>query len=403
VEVDQAADARKALARVFREEAGILTGALVRILGDFGVAEELVQDALVVALQRWPIDGVPRKPGAWLMTTARHLALNRLYRGARLAEKLASWTEDAGDVEADDRLRLLFVCCHPALGRDAQVALTLRAVCGLTTGEIAHAFLSKESAVAQRIVRARRKIVEARIPYRMPADDELAPRLHEALTVLYLMFNEGYLASGGPSMRRDLSEDATWLASLVGDLLPNEPEVEGLLALMKFHLSRADARFDGGELVLLQHQDRSRWRRALIDEAGGLLAKAAAAKRVGPFQVEAAIAAVHSEAPRFESTDWRQIVALYDLLLTLADSPVVGLNRAIALRWVAGPEAALKEVDALASALDGYHLFHATRGGLLVEIGQRELARAAHARALSLTKNEAERSLIQRRLFPREV
>ncbi|HEU5368604.1 MAG TPA: DUF6596 domain-containing protein [Ktedonobacterales bacterium] len=326
-----------ALAAVFREEAGRLTAALVRILGDFDVAEEIVQDTLVVALERWPIDGIPDKPGAWLMTVAKRRALNRLSRDATYCAKLAL-LEQPTSHEPDDRLRLMFTCCHPALSRAAQVALTSRAICGFTTAEIAHAFLTSEATVAQRLVRARRKIVAANIPYRMPSDDEMEARLNEVLAVLYLMFNEGYLTSGGPTpSRRDLAEDAAWLAALVVRLLPCEPEPLGLLALMRLHLARADARFTpAGELVLLPDQDRSRWNRAMIQEAAALIEQAAAARRLGPYQVEAAIVACHAEAESWSATDWRQIVVLYDILLTMTPSPVVRLNQAIAVWQVEG-------------------------------------------------------------------
>jgi len=338
---------------VSREEAGRLTASLVRILGDFAVAEEIVQDALLAALERWPTDGIPRRPGAWLMTVARRKALNQLSRDARYRERLAELHASPAR-EPDDRLRLMFTCCHPALSREAQVALTLRAVCGFTTPEIAHAFLASEAAVAQRIVRARRKIVVAGIPYRLPSDDELDERLGEVLAVLYLMFNEGYLASGGPvPMRRDLAEDAAWLAALLVRLLPGEPEPLGLLALMKLHLARAGARFTAaGELILLQEQDRSRCDGALIAEAVHLIEQAGAIRRPGPYQVEAAIVACHAEAPSWAATDWPQIAILYDLLLRMTPTPVVRLNRAVALWQVAGPEAALAEVNALAADLD---------------------------------------------------
>jgi len=357
-----------ALTAVFREEAGRLTAALVRILGDFDVAEEIVQDALLVALERWPVDGIPERPGAWLL---------------------------------DDRLRLMFTCCHPALSRAAQVALTLRAVCGFTTAEIAHAFLAAETAVAQRIVRARRKIVAARIPYRTPSEDELDERLGEVLAVLYLMFNEGYLASGGDvPARRDLAEDAAWLTSLVARSLSGEPEPLGLLALMHLHLARAEARFTStGELVLLQDQDRTLWDQAMIAEGIALIKQAAALGRPGPYQVEAAIIACHAEAESWASTDWRQIVLLYDLLLLMMPSPVVRLNRAVAVRQVEGPEAALAEVNALARDLENYHLFHAIRGELLLELNEREQAQASALRALELTRNRAEQSLLTRRLL----
>ena len=390
----------EAVAEVFRAEAGHLTTSLVRILGDFDLAEEIVQDTLLIALERWPVEGIPRRPGAWLHTVARRLAINRLHRDARYRDKLALLAAPSGRREPDDRLRLIFTCCHPALGREAQVALTLRAVGGLTTTEIAHALVMSEAAVAQRIVRARRKIVQAGIPYQVPSDDVIPERLNEVLTVLYLVFNEGHLASGGATpMRRDLVDDAIWLTQLVCRLLPREPEPMGLLALMKLHSARAASRFDSaGNLVLLRDQDRSLWDGRMIADAIGLIEGAAALRRPGPFQLEAAIAACHAEAVSFDSTDWPQILALYDMLLGLAPSAVARLNRAIALRMVRGPEAALAEVDRLARELDGYYLFHATRGELLSELGSREQARAAQLRALELTDNVAERSLLARRL-----
>jgi RNA polymerase sigma factor (sigma-70 family) len=394
------AETHDALAAVFREEAGHLTAALVRILGNFDVAEEIVQDALLLALEHWPLEGIPERPGAWLLTVARRRALNHLSRDARYRAKLEQ-LEQPVSREPDDRLRLMFTCCHPALSRAAQVALTLRAVCGFTTAEIAHAFLISETAVAQRLVRARRKIVAAHIPYRMPTGDGLDQRLSEVLAVLYLMFNEGYLASSGATpARRDLAEDAAWLAALLVRLLPGEPEPLGLLALMRLHLARTEARFtSSGELVLLVDQDRSRWDRSMIAQAVSLIEQAAARGRPGPYQLEAAIAACHAEAESWAATDWQQIVVLYDLLLHMTPSPVVRLNRAVALRQVAGPEAALAEVDALARDLDNYHLFHAIRGELLLELSYREQARAASLRALELTHNRAEQSLLARRLL----
>jgi RNA polymerase sigma factor (sigma-70 family) len=386
---------------VFREEAGLLTASLVRLLGDFDVAEEIVQDTLLLALERWRRDGLPDRPGAWLATAARHRAIDRLRRDARFRQKLALLeAEPGGGEESDDRLRLIFTCCHPALSPRARVVLTLRAVCGFTTAEIAGAFLLSEAAVAQQIHRARRKIVEAGIPYRVPEPDELAERLDAVLAVLYLMFNEGYLSSGGGvPARRDLAEDAAWLASLLTRLLPAEPEPLGLLALMRLHLARAATRFDAaGDLVLIADQDRSRWDHEAIAAAIRLVEQAGAMRRPGPYQLQAAIAACHAEAPSWAATDWRQIVVLYDLLLRMSPSPVVRLNRAVALRWVAGSEAALAEVDALAGALDGYHLFHAARAELLEELGRGEEARAAEVRALCLTANRAERALLERRL-----
>jgi predicted RNA polymerase sigma factor len=390
-----------ALAAVFRDEAGRLTGSLVRLLGDFDVAEETVQDTLLLALERWRRDGIPDRPGAWLSTTARRKAIDRLRRDASYRQKLALLEADPGPAaEPDDRLRLIFTCCHPSLSAEAQVGLTLRAVCGFTSREIAAAFLTTEAAVAQRIARGRRKIVQAGIPYRVPAAEQMAERLDQVLAVLYLMFNEGYLSgTAGAPARRDLAEDAAWLAALLARQLPAEPEALGLLALMRLHLARAAARFDGAcELVLLPDQDRARWDRPGIAEAVRLIERAGAMGRPGPYQLQAAIAACHAEAPSWAETDWPQIVVLYDLLLRMAPSPVVRLNRAVALSRVAGPSVALAEVDALAPQLDGYHLFHATRAELLFELGRREQSRAAEVRAIGLTANRAERALLERRL-----
>ena len=388
---------------MFREEAGRLTAALVRTLGDFDLAEELVQEALLEAVAHWPREGIPEKPGAWLLTTARRKAVDQLRRQARFRDKLAQ-LEGAlmrdDTAEGDDRLRLIFTCCHPALSREAQVALTLRAVAGLTTIEIARAFITSEATIAQRIVRAKRKIVEAKIPYRIPAERDIDERLEEVLGVLYLMFNEGYLATAGErASRRDLAEDAAWLAGLMVRLMPEEPEALGLLALMRLHLARAEARFDGaGNIVLLQDQDRARWDQERIGSAMILLQRAATLRRSGPYQLQAAIAACHAEACAWEDTDWRQIVALYDALLELLPSPVVQLNRAIARRYLDGAGAALPEVDALAEALDNYYLFHATRAELLRDLEREPEARAALARALELTANPAERALLRKRL-----
>jgi len=363
------------------------------------MVEEIVQDAVLLALQHWPTRGIPRRPGAWLLAVSRRLATNRLAREANYQAKLTQ-VERPEPHEPDDRLRLIFTCCHPALARDAQIALTLRTICGLTTPEIASALVTSEASVQQRIVRARRKIADAGIPYAVPPDEGLPERLDEVLAVLYLTFNEGHLASQpGPAFRPDVADDAHWLATLVARLLPGQAEPLGLVALMKLHLARASARFDArGEIVLLRDQDRSLWNRSLITEAVAMIERAAALRRPGPYQVEAAIAACHGEAPSYTATDWAQIVALYDLLLHLAPSPVVRLHRAVALREVAGPEAALSEVDAVSGALDGYHLFHAVRGELLVELGRLELARAAQRRALGIARNPAERSLLVARL-----
>ncbi|HYW23510.1 MAG TPA: DUF6596 domain-containing protein [Terriglobales bacterium] len=394
-------DAEVAVSRVFREEAGRLIGSLVGRVGDFDLAEELVQDAIVEALEHWPVTGVPANPGGWLLLTARRKALDRVRRSARLAEKLRLIAASEAPLEeSDDRLRLIFTCCHPALAREAQVALTLRAVAGLTTAEIAHAFLAQESAVAQRIVRAKRKIVSAGVAYRVPAPAELAERLDEVLAVLYLMFNEGYLASSGPAPTRPrLAEDAEWLCGLLVNQMPREPEPLGLLALTRLNRARARARLDAqGGLVLLQDQDRSLWDGAMIAEAGALIERAALMRRPGPYQLEAAIAAVHAESPSWAATDWCEIAGLYGLLLRHRDTAVVRLNLAIALSHVEGPERSLGLLDELSDALDGYHLFHATRGDLLHRLGRQEEARSAHRRALELTANPAERSLLVRKL-----
>jgi len=337
------------------------------------------------------------------MTTARRRAIDILRRDKRYHEKLALLERSDSrpdSAEADDRLRLIFTCCHPALSNEAQVALTLRAVVGFTTAEIASAFLVSEATVAQRMVRAKRKIVEARIPYRMPEGNEVAERLDGVLSVLYLMFNEGYLSRGSQvATRRDVAQDALWLAQLVSQLMPGQAEVKGLLALMKLTLARSRARFDeSGEMVLLPHQDRTLWDHAAITEAVALLEQAGAMGATGPYQLQAAIAAIHSESKSWDDTDWRQIVLLYDALLNLSDSPVVRLNRAVALSHLAGPEVALGEVNDLAISLGDYHLFHSARADLLDRIGERGLAREALLRALELTRNPAERALIDRKL-----
>ena len=393
----------EAVAAVFREEAGRLTGALVRVLGNFDLAEEVVQDSLVTALEKWPEQGIPDNPGAWLMTTARRRAIDLLRRDRRYSEKLAllERSQLPGDVpEADDRLRLIFTCCHPALAQEAQVALTLRAVAGFTTPEIAAAFLVSEATMAQRIVRAKRKIVAAHIPYRVPQGEDVAERLEAVLAVLYLMFNEGYLSRGASAgMRRDLAEDALWLGRLLDRLMPDQPEVLGLIALMQLNLARSAARFDeAGEIVLLADQDRSLWDRDAIAAGTRALERAAMLHGPGPYQLQAAIAAVHAEARTWGDTDWSQIVLLYDGLLRLSDSPVVRLNRAVALSHLAGPEAALGEVNDLAMTLGEYHLLHSTRAELLDRIGEKDQARQARLRALELCQNPAERALLERKL-----
>jgi RNA polymerase sigma factor (sigma-70 family) len=398
-----AEEAHDQLASVVREHAGRLATALMRVTGDFATAEDLVQDAVLAALQHWPIEGIPERPDAWLFTVARRRALDGFRRADNYRAKLAQlqltqlqWPVQPAE---DERLRLIFTCCHPALPRQAQVALTLRVVCGLTTAQIARAFLVHETAIARRITRAKRKITDAGIPYRVPADDELAARLTEVLTVIYLLFNEGYLATADSPTRRDLAEEAEWLASLLDQLMPAEPEVAGLLALIRLHRARAAARFgpEGG-LVLLKDQDRSLWDREAIADAAALLARAARRQRPGPYQLQAAIVACHAEAERWEDTDWEQIVLLYDMLLHLAPSPVARLHRAIALRYTTGARAAMAELDDLAGTLDDYYLYHAGRAELLREMGHPGQASAADRRALELTANPAERAVLQERL-----
>jgi RNA polymerase sigma factor (sigma-70 family) len=386
------------LARVVREHAGSLAGSLVHLIGDFATAEDLVQDAVLAALKHWPVEGVPERPDAWLFTVARRRGLDILRREGNYRAKLAQlqWPVQP---DPDDRLRLIFTCCHPALPRAAQVALTLRVVCGFTTAQIARAFLVRESTVAQRITRAKQKITDAGIPYRIPSDDELNARLTEVLQVIYLLLNEGYLSTSDQAQSRNLVDDAEWLATLLHQQMPGEPEIAGLLALIRLHRARASARFDlNGGLVLLRDQDRSQWDREAIANATQLLARAARQGRPGPYQLQAAIVACHAEAKRWEETDWEQIVLLYDMLLHLAPSPVTRLHRAIALRYTVGPRAAMSEVDALAGALDDYHLFHATRADLLRQLGDPDEARAADRRALTLTTNPAERAVLQERI-----
>jgi RNA polymerase sigma factor (sigma-70 family) len=388
------------LARVVRDHAGRLAGSLMSLLGDFSAAEDLVQDAVETALRRWPVEGIPDRPDAWLFTVARRRGLDVLRRQENYRAKLAQLQWPVLPAP-DDRLRLIFTCCHPALALEAQVALTLRVVCGLTTRQIAAAFLTSESAIAQRITRAKRKITAAGIPYRIPRDDELPERLSEVLTVIYLLFNEGYLSSTSERAHsRDLVDDAEWLTALLHGLLPNEPEVTGLLVLIRLHRARTAARFtDDGGLVLLEDQDRSRWDRTAIAEATSLLTRTARRHRApGPYQLQAAIAACHSEAATWAETDWEQILVLYDLLLTLQPTPVTRLHRAVALSYVEGTPTALAELDRLSSALGSYPLFHATRAQFLRDLGREPEARAADELAVSLTANPAQRDLLHERL-----
>ncbi|WP_350276298.1 DUF6596 domain-containing protein [Kribbella sp. HUAS MG21] len=388
------------LARVVRDHAGRLAGALVSLLGDFSAAEDVVQDAVEIALKRWPVEGIPERPDAWLFTVAKRRGLDVLRRQQNHRAKLAE-LELPVRPPPDDRLRLVFTCCHPALAREAQVALTLRVVCGLTTAQIAAAFLASESAVGQRITRAKRKITDAGIPYRIPRDDELPERLTEVLTVIYLLFNEGYLSSTAERAHsRDLVDDAEWLTALLHGLLPNEPEVAGLLALIRLHRARTAARFTpAGDLVLLEDQDRTLWDHAAIADATALLTRTARRHRApGPYQLQAAIAACHSEAPTWSETDWPQILVLYDLLIALEPSPVTSLHRSIALAYVRGPADALAELDALAGDLDTYPLFHATRAQFLRDLDRPAEARTADERAARLTANPAQLGLLQERL-----
>jgi RNA polymerase sigma factor (sigma-70 family) len=397
------------LERTYRAEATALRATLARRLGDVGLAEELVQDAFVEALEHWSIEGVPANPGGWLTTTAWHKALDRQRRAKAGRQKLAllAVTQDRAGPQPDDPaaadddlLSLIFACCHPVLTDDSQVALTLRTVCGLTTGEIATSFLVSEQTMGQRLSRARRSLRDAGVAVRVPDPDQLSDRLAAVLAVVYLVFNEGYLASGGATpARRDLAAQALALAGLLHRLMPREPEVLGLLALLMLHESRAAARFDGwGRLIRLGEQDRRQWDHQLAAQATTLLDRAIALRQPGPYQVQAAIAALHAAAPSYEHTDWQQIRLLYDSLQAMTPSPVVLLNRAVATRYAVAPQAALAEVEPLAADLDDYRLFHAVRAELLTAVGRTADARAANERALALAANPAERELIARRL-----
>lgn len=390
------------LSQVVREQAGRIVGALARSLGSLDIAEEAVAEAVVEALREWRTRGIPPNPGGWLTQAARHNALDRLRREKRYREKLAELgpvTEapDPSD-ELDDRLALLFGCCHPALAPEAQLALTLRAVCGLTTAQIARATFGTEPATAQRIVRAKRKIGATGIPLRIPDADDRASRLDIVLTIVSVMYTEAHLVAGGDAAAdRDLADDAVWLAGVVAAALPREPEAHGLLALLLFHRARESARSADGELVLLADQDRSRWDADLIARAHTELERAARLRRPGRWQLQAAIAACHADARTAATTDWPQVLVLYDLLLGYDASPVVRLNRAVALDQVGAPDVALTEVDALAGELSRSHLWHAVRAHLLRRLGRDDEALAADLHALELTANEAERRLLAAR------
>jgi RNA polymerase sigma-70 factor, ECF subfamily len=409
---EEVTDIHRTVDAVYRAESRRVLATLIRLLGDFDIAEEGLHDAFIAAVEQWPHEGVPQNPRAWLVSTGRFKAIDRIRRRSKFdvsLEEVAEQIEaipapeigsEHGQVE-DDRLRLIFTCCHPALAPDAQVALTLREVCGLTTEEIARAHLTAPATVAQRIVRAKAKIRDARVPYEVPGRSELAERLDGVLRVIYLVFNEGYLASSGEALvRRSLTAEAIRLGRLLAELLP-EAEAVGLLALMLLHEARHAARSSpSGELVLLGEQDRSLWDRAQISEAILLVEAALASRRFGGYTLQAAIAAVHAEAPDAEATDWAQIVGLYDALLRADPSPVVELNRAVALAMRDGPAAGLAQVDAILGRgeLADYHLAHSARADLCRRLGDRSEARKSYRKALELARQASERRFLERRL-----
>lgn len=405
-------DPQQFLADIYQRESRRVLATLIRLLGNFDLAEEALHEAFAAAMRQWPEEGVPENPRAWLVSTGRFKAIDELRRRARfdaaqqhIAEQLYADSErdsfSDDDRIADDRLRLIFTCCHPSLAAEAQIALTLREVCDLTTEEIARAFLTSPATLAQRIVRAKRKIQTAGIPYEVPGPTELPGRLDSVLQVIYLVFNEGYSASAGEeALRTDLAIEAIRLGQLLAELLP-DPEVLGLLALMLLHQSRREARTDAaGDLILLEDQDRRLWQRELIAEGCGLVRRALSSGRAGPYSVQAAIAALHAEAPSSAETDWVEIIGLYDLLYTLAPSPVVALNRAVAVAMRDGPAAGLTLMDTLAAAgeLDQYYLLHAARADLLRRLERHEEATTAYQCALALTEQAPERRFLQKRL-----
>ncbi len=406
-----AEQAHKTVEAIYREESRRVLATLIRLLGDFDLAEEALHDAFRAALEQWPRDGMPAHPRAWLVSAGRFKAIDAIRRRTRfdalddVAEHVeALTTDDAptdGETVEDDQLRLIFTCCHPALSPDAQVALTLREVCGLTTEQIASAFLTPAPTLAQRIVRAKAKIRDACIPYQVPTHAELPERLAAVLRVIYLVFNEGYAASMGDSLTRpDLSGEAIRLGRLLVDLLP-EPEAVGLLALMLLHESRRAARTSpSGDLILLEDQDRSRWNREQITEGVARVEQALSSRRFGPYTLQAAIAAVHAETPTAAATDWAQIVGLYDVLLRVEPSPVVELNRAVAVAMRDGPDAGLALIEAILASgdLTEYRLAHAARADLCRRLGKAAEARASYQRALALTRQEPERRFLERRL-----